>query len=216
MSEEREAGQLILSQLGMFNEAVVLYENVIEPAIAKGFDKCIETFANDNEWSGEYEFHTENSNCWLAPKQWITNPGDEKPEFKAWFELDCVDGDGDFWGALFCRVGTKGGEAGFAFEITPSCFGGKNAWKACAKQIPQEVIAKLGELGFKNKNNGRFFLPVYLDNQQLAQSWLDYGVFTHDDDSLAPLRNALEKLKDAAPLFDGIVKGCVTAVPVKD
>jgi hypothetical protein len=215
MSTEREAGQLILAQLKIFNEAAVLFENVISVSIYEGIDECVRDFADNNDWSGKYRFHIDDRSCWLAPKQWITNPGEDKPERKAWFNVG-RHGDDDYWTASFCRVATQGGEAGFFFETDPACFGGPKAWKACVPKFPKEVITKLEGLGFRNERNGIFFLPVLLNNQSLAQSWLDNGKFAHDDDSFAPLRNALEKLKDAVPLFDGIMKGCVPASPAKD
>lgn len=205
MSEDKKAGHLILSRLGMFNEAVVLFENVIEPAMKKGIDACAEYFVEENDWCGEFEFHSDDS-CWLAPAHWRSNPGDEDPELKAWFEIDYIEDNNDFWTALFCGVATQGGEAGFSFCIDPASFGGKNAWNACAKKIPQDLILALDGIGFKNLGKGKFFLPVRLDCQQLAQSWLEFGEFTRDDDSLIPLAASLEKLKQAVWIFDQIMQ----------
>lgn len=211
MSEESKAGELILSQLGMFNEASVLFANIVEPAFLEGIDACVESFAGDSEWKGECDFHIDDGSCWFAPKSWMTNQDEDKPEFKARFEIDSIDGDSDYWAALFCGVATQGGRAGFMFQIDPSCFGGKNAWNACVKRIPQDLISRLTNLGFLNQNKGKFFLPVLLNNHLLAKSWIEYGEFTADDDSFEPLRQALEKLKQAVPILDQIMQGCTSA-----
>lgn len=213
MSEDRKAGQLILSQVGMFNEAVVLFENTIQPAVLAGIDACVESFAEDNGWDGEFEANE--INCWLAPRTWITNPGAEEPEFKAKFEIDYIDSNDDYCTACFCGVATQGGQAGFVFSIDPGCFGGKTAWNACARKIPQDLIAQLTRLGFQNKDKGQFFLPITLDPQQLAQSWADSGEFTQDDDCFKPLYAALEKLKQAVPVFEQIMQNCASAAPGK-
>ncbi len=214
MSEEKKAGQLILSQLKMFNEAAVLFEQVVEPAILKGIDATVESFTEENDWDGEYELES-GDNCWLAPRTWIINPGEEESEFRACFSINFIDNNDDYCAALFCEVATQGGRAGFLFEIDPSAFGGKNAWNACAKKIPQELISKLTVLGFQDRNKGSFFLPVTLDNQMLANSFFEYGEFTEDDDSFAPLLAALETLKQAVPIFDQIMQYCSAASPVK-
>ncbi|MBC7163158.1 MAG: hypothetical protein H5U26_13770 [Immundisolibacter sp.] len=216
MSEDKKAGQLILSQLKMFNEAAVLFEQVVEPAILKGIDVTVDSFAEKNDWDGEYELESDND-CWLAPKAWITNPGEEGPKFKAQFAIDYIDGDDDFWSALFCDVATQGGRAGFLFKIDVGAFGLRNTRSAWVKTIPQELISKLTALGFQNRNKGNFFLPVTLDNQMLANSFLEYGEFTEDDDIFAPLLSALEILKQAVPIFDQIMQYCSAACgPVGD
>ncbi len=214
MSEDKKAGQLILSQLKMFNEAAVLFEQVVEPAILKGIDETVESFAEENDWEGEYEMES-NEDCWVAPKIWIINPAEEDPDFKAWFQVGYIDNNGDYSTAMFCDVATQGGRAGFLFEIDASAFDGKNAWNACAKKIPQEHISNLTALGFQNRNKGSFFLPVTLDNQTLANSFLEYGELTEDDDSFAPLLAALEILKQAVPIFDQIMQNCSAASPAK-
>lgn len=211
MSEDKKAGQLILSQLKMFNEAVVLFENVISPAINRGIDSCVENFVEKNDWLGEFEFESDNKKCWLAPGHWCSNPAEEDPEFRAWFEIECIEDGDNYWAALFCGVATQGGEAGFKFCINPRIFGGKNAWNASAKKIPQDIILKLEGLGFKNLGRGEFFLPVLLDSQKMSQSWFEFGEFTKDDECFTPLCAALEKLKQAVQTFDQVMQNCAAS-----
>jgi len=198
MATDRKAGQLILSQLKMLNESIFLLEETIEPAILEGIDASVESFAEKHDWVGEYTLATDDD-CWLAPKTWISNPEDEDPEYKAWFAIDCIDGDKDYWVSLFCEAAAQGGRAGFRFTINSDILGGKNAWNAYAKKIPQELISKLTELGFQNLGKGNFFLPVKLDSEALGNSFLEYGKFSNDDDSFAPLLDAMEKLKKPPP-----------------
>jgi len=214
MATDRKAGQLILSQLKMLNESIFLLEETIEPAILEGIDASVESFAEKHDWVGEYTLATDDD-CWLAPKTWISNPEDEDPEYKAWFAIDCIDGDKDYWVSLFCEAAAQGGRAGFRFTINSDILGGKNAWNAYAKKIPQELISKLTELGFQNLGKGNFFLPVKLDSEALGNSFLEYGKFSNDDDSFAPLLDAMEKLKKAAPIFDQIISNYPAASPTK-
>ena len=53
---ERQAGILILSQLKMFNEAVVYFEKHLSPAFWKSFDQCVERFMKDNSWVGKANY----------------------------------------------------------------------------------------------------------------------------------------------------------------
>lgn len=206
MAEERKAGELILSKFEIFNEAVVLFETVIQPAIDQGVDKCVASFGIDNDWFGEYDFESD-KNCWIAPKSWAINDEDDKPNYKAWFHIDCINSNNDYWTATFCGIGTENGEAGFLFAVDPKSFGGKNAWNAYTKLIDQKLISQLTAIGFRNMDKGKFFLPVRLDISQLGKSWLEYGEFSNDDDSLAPLSTAMAAMKQSVPIFDAIMGG---------
>lgn len=206
MPTENTAGKLILSKLGMFNEAVVLFENTIEPSLLEGFDRVIGDFADKYNWAGEFDLHGENYSCWLAPENW----GVAKPEndlvYKASFEMDYIHGDDDYWAALFCNQGVDGGQAGFKFVVKPNREkGGKKAWNAYAKEIGHASIAELASLGFKNLGGGVFFLPILLDEDILASTWDASGKFSHDDDAFNPLTDGLEKLKTAEKIFTQIL-----------
>lgn len=209
MSEERKAGQLILSQLGMFNEARILFENTVEPAVLSGIDSCIESFAEENDWDGVYKLASKDD-CRFAPKRWISNPGERRLIFTAKFQIECLEDNDDYWTAVFCGKASQGGQAGFMFSLDPSFLSEKIDWNIFTQKIPQELIFQLTtSLGFQNTTNGKFFLPVLLNNEQLAKSWLNVGEeFSADDKSLIPLREALEKLKQAVPIFDQIMQNC--------
>jgi|GEM_PF-427389 len=209
MADERKAGSMILSQLGMFNEAVILYGNVVEPTILKAIDKSIENFTDENNWEGEFDLAGDDNDCWLYPAEWnIAGPGEE-PAPKARFSIDCINGDDDYWAALFCRQGSTGGEAGFIFDVDPTKFNGRRAWNTYTTTIDPVLIATLDRAGFNALGRGKFFLPVHLDANLLASAWETYGEEEISefamDDSLKPLTIALETLKRSCETFEKIM-----------
>lgn len=207
MSKGNEAGTLIFNQLKTFNESVVYFGQTLEPAVLKGLDSCIEAFCEESPgWYGEFDL-TEESDCWLAPKQWNLTPRDDEPDFKAWFGIDCINDNDDYWVAVFCSAASAGGQAGFMFDYQAKEFGGKTAWKNCVKNAGQ-VVNDIVALGFKNMNDGRFFLPVRLDASELAKTWDDSGTFEKNDDCFQPVRDALEIVAKSVPYFDALMQGC--------
>lgn len=77
---ERQAGVQLLSHLKMFNEAVVYFEQHLDPAFWKSFDKCIERFIKSHDLAGDANYEHK-SYCWLAPQNWII----ENNNWKYWF-----------------------------------------------------------------------------------------------------------------------------------
>lgn len=209
MTKVHEAGTLILSQLKTFNESVVYFENMVEPAFFDAIDSCVKKIYEDSEgWCGESELAND-SNCWLAPDCWNTNPDEEDPDLKAWFEVDMINADDnkDYWTSLFCGVGSASGEAGFMFRCQVKEFGGKVAWKNHIKS-QEKFVYSIEKLGFKNQNNGSFFLPVRIDFSELAKTWDDAGELKGDDDCFQPVRDALETVAQSVPLFDALMQKC--------
>ena len=208
VADERKAGVLILSNLGMFNEAAVLFEKVVQPAILKAINYSIETFAEENDWDGEFDLAGHNNECWLAPLAWNIAEPDDEVCYKASFDIDFINGANDYLTALFCKQGTEGGEAGFMFNIDPRLFGGKTAWNYYIKSINPELIAKLEKAGFKRQGKGKFFLPVHLDVNEIKSAWEKYGEENMEnfaDDALAPLNLALQLIQSYCGTFDEIM-----------
>lgn len=206
-----KSGELMLSELKMFNEAAVMYDTTIEPKFQEGIDKCVEHFSKTNDWIGEFKLEAD-SDCWLTPKSWCTNSKEKTKDsdFKAIFYIDCLNDEDDvddYWSALFCGVAVKNGKAGFIFEVNYSQFNGKSSWNTYTKSIPAELTNALAKIGFENKGKGVFFLPVCLDNKILAQSWLNYGKFDKNHNAFLPLYDAMDTLKKSVPIFDKIIKG---------
>lgn len=215
MADEFQAGKMILSQIGMFNEAVNLFGNVVEPAVLGAIDECIEAFATAEQWVGNFELAGEDSECWLAPAQWNVGADNSDLDPKAWFEIDCVNGEDDYWTALLCNQGSAGGDAGLMFGADEGTFGKKMAWNKSFRLIEDALTGELKSLGFKLVDNAdgkkTFFLPIVLDAVKLAETWGNDGEFSDVDPCLEPVKAALEKIKMAWPIFDAILN----AWPVK-
>lgn len=209
MANGHAAGTLILNQLKTFNDSVVYFEQVLSPALLKGIDSCVEAFCEElDDWDGEFNLADDND-CWLQPIKWVITQGDNDPENKASFYIDYINDNDDLdsWVALFCGVSNTGGEAGFMFDCNKKVFGGKTAWKNCIKKA-NKTLDDILVLGFKNMNDGTFFLPVKLDSQLLAKTWDESGQFTKEDDYFQPIYEALETLAKSVPLFDALMQSC--------
>jgi hypothetical protein len=210
MADEYQAGKMILSQISLFNEAANLFGNVVEPAMLHAIDECTEVFAKDEQWVGTFELGGDDDDCWLAPAQWNVGEDNTDLDRKAWFAIDNICDDDDYWTALFCNQGRAGGEAGFMFGADEGTFGKKMAWNRSFSKIDQATTADLKKLGFKivenNEGKKTFFLPVHLDAARLAEIWGTDGDFSAVDSCFEPVKIALEKIKTAWPIFDAILK----------
>lgn len=197
---ERQAGVLILSQFKMFNEATVLFEQQIEPAFSKGFDQCVLAFIKNNNWGGEAEF-TKKGYLWCGPLGWLI----ADKEWKYWFETHFTVSEGnDFYLAVMTNTHTESGIFGFQFALNAGWFGGAKKLNAYASNIPEEYRKKLESLTFVDQGKGKFFLPVTLDVNQLTECWQENGEFPAEHEVFTPLRDALDRLRQSAAIFDAI------------
>lgn len=217
MANEFQAGKMILSQIGMFNEAAKLLEQDVETSVLGAIDECVEAFVKTEQWVGNFELagDDDDSTCWLAPAQWSVGEDHNDPDAKAWFALDNIKDDTDCWTALFCNQGSAGGEAGFIFGADEGIYGKKMAWNKSFRQIDEASISALKKLGFKivENDDGKqtFFLPIHLEAVALAETWGNDGEFSNVDPCFDPVKSALATLKTAWPIFDAILN----AFPVK-
>ena len=215
MTQNHTAGTLLFKQLKTFNESVVYFEQTLQPALLKAIQDCVEDFCSSgSDWHGHFDL--ENEDWQLAPLDWLIEHEEETDEeevsflkqtHKAIFEINYIEDNDDYWSALFCGVGTAGGEAGFMFDCDGKAFGGKNAWKRCVRQATSQ-LDQLAKLGFKDLGDGNFFLPVRLNTDALASTWEESGKFDKDDDCFQPVRDALECIAKAAPVFDALMNSC--------
>lgn len=212
MTQNHTAGTLLFKQLKTFNESVVYFEQTLQPALLKAIQDCVEDFCSSGSgWHGHFDF-PEEFDCRMAPLHWLIEQGEEEVSFqkqthKAIFKIHYIEDNDDYWPALFCGVGTAGGEAGFMFDCDGKAFGGKNAWKRCVRQATSQ-LDQLAKLGFKDLGDGNFFLPVRLNTDALASTWEESGKFDKDDDCFQPVRDALECIAKAAPVFDALMNSC--------
>lgn len=207
MSESKTSGEFILNNLQIFDEAVCFFENSINPQIENGIDNCIEEFSQENDWKGNFQLEENNDN-WLRPQNWETEDG-----LEAWFSIESTESSDDhesYWITLFCNKSSNNCEAGFFFDVETKHFGGKRAWDAHIKSLPEEQKISLQKIGFK-QFKGRFFLPITLSNEELAKSWQAEDPFTSDDECFEPLRDALEKLKQSVPIFEAIMESALAS-----
>jgi hypothetical protein len=215
MTSEFQAGKMILSQISMFNEAVVMFETVIEPAAMGAIDECVQAFAKEEKWDGGFKLKGENEDCWLAPKQWDIAEKDDEPQSKAWFAIDYIQRQGDYQAALFCEQGSAGGKAGFLFKVNPGVYGTEAACSKYLRSLNGDKIEQLRKFDLElveyKKGKSTFFLPIVLNAESLAETWGNSGEFSAENPCFEPVKVALEKLKMAWPIFDGILK----AWPVK-
>ena len=199
-NEERQAGTLLLSQFKMFNEAVVVFEQQIDPAIWKGIDLCAAAFIKERAWEGETDI-AESGTFWFAPKLWMTDDA----VYKYFYEsFSNHNNEVDYELALLTGCGTKQGQFGFRFLPSKAIFGPDRRLKAIASNIDQAARIKLSKLKFQDLGKGAFFLPVTLDLSLMAECWQENGEFPADHELFAPLRSALETLEEAFPIFDDI------------
>lgn len=198
-SEERQAGTLLLSQFKMFNEAVVVFEQQIDPAIWKGVDLCAAAFIKERGWEGETDI-AESGAFWFAPKAWKVDE-----EYRYFYESFSTSSEGpDFQLALLTGCGTEQAQFGFRFHPSKAIFGPDRRLKAIASNIDQASRIALSKLMFQDLGKGAFFLPVTLDLALMADCWRENGEFPPDHELFAPLRSALETLEKAVPIFDAI------------
>lgn len=204
MSDTREAGKMILENLGMFNEAVRLYEECIQPEIFSNIEQLVKRRAEAYGWECADDW--ENTGIWVAPVEWNASENNKeapsKAHFSFWWEEKDVTNSYEL--ADICGVGQT--TMGFWFEITPSTFGGKTLWNAFAKTISAEMAQKIAEFGFRDKEKGTYFLPVKLQHMELASAWIneDYA------ECLKPINDALETLKAAQGVFDDLLTKALT------
>jgi hypothetical protein len=197
---ERQAGILLLSQLKMFNEAVVYFEQHLSPAFWKSFDKCIERFIKDHSWAGKANYEHQNY-CWLAHPCWVI----EGVNCKYWFENSSTVSEGnDYTLAVLTGTGTEQGHFGFEFKLNNGYFGGVKKIASYTNNIQQQYREQVQNLGLVDQGKGRYFLPVIIDPNLLTECWKEYGEFPVEHEVFSPLRIALETLLQSTKILDAI------------
>jgi hypothetical protein len=202
MSDSREAGSVMLSQLDIFNETVKLFENDIDPEIRAAIADVF-IAAAENNWIGGYEDAV--PELWLALSSWDAAEPDGKLDLIASLDLvDVSEDSSNYFLAALC--GLSGAEAGLKFFISHGHVGGGSIWRkyvqSWKEKTPKAVLA-LEELGFKDlTGKGEFFLPVIINTDALANAYRN----NEYDEALQPLNNALEIVKQSLKHFDAIIK----------
>lgn len=198
MSESRKAGSIILANLAMFNEAVVLFENEIQPQFLLELDKAIESWTKEQEWFGQFEEHTDdNGQTWLLPQEWLDDKAEDENYVQARFTLGFSNGDSNaYYLADLCNVGQD--EMGFIFQVKYGEFGGKTAWNKFAKSVPISIVESLRGLGFNDYGKGVFFIPIKLNPSLLASAWENEDY----EELMQPVIVVLENIKQSVAIFN--------------
>jgi len=193
MSDNKEAGRIILADLKMFNEAVILFEQEIDPAFWLEFNKAIECWAKDRRWNIGGDMELENKYSWLAPEVY-----EEKLRFDFKSDVKQENGWLSYSLANLCGVGTAIGGLLFSYEVE-----GKG-WKRAARSIRDDYTDRLKPLGFSTSNSDEnpFYLPLQLDASGLVDAWINDDF----DELLCPLVTALGNLEKAVPILNEFVE----------
>ncbi|HMX99074.1 MAG TPA: hypothetical protein PKL69_13025 [Agitococcus sp.] len=198
MSESRKAGSIILANLAMFNEAVVLFENEIQPQFLLELDKAIESWTKEQEWIGQFEEHTDGQ-TWLLPQEWLYDDAEGEKSSQARFTLGFFNGDSNaYYLADLCNVGQD--EMGFIFQVKYGEFGGKTAWNKFAKSVPISIVETLQGLGFNDCGKGVFFIPIKLNPNLLVSAWENEDY----EELMQPVIVVLENIKQSVAIFNEV------------
>lgn len=212
-SNERKAGSLILSQIAMFNEAMILFSETVQPEVLGCIDKIVEEFCKKSDkWTGTFEFK-DNEECYVYLQDWNHSKELESAEPIAWFAIDAEKECEDFWTAIFCNESRGGIEAGFKFSVDHSVFGRKQAWKNYISMLDQTIAAELESLGFKNigrQNEGNYFIPFHLIAETLASAYEDTNGLDYEHEAFDPVWEALKKIDASADLFQKLISQAPT------
>ena len=206
MNDPKKAGALILNNLGMFNEAALLFTDEIEVKIFEKIKEEIEKWCQENDWEGKGD--------WYGDPMLVSQPTwklDNDTRYKASFIFSYEKDDhvDTYSLASFCGCGK--GHVGFWFTPDFGYFGKKQQWINFCNKSLQAVITRLQKLGFKY-DKGYWFLPVTLSSTNLAVA------YEGDDytEALQPLIDSLDQLKEAQPIFDEIISAAELAFNIKD
>lgn len=202
---ERQAGVELLSQLKMFNEAVVYFEQHLDPAFWKSFDQCIDRFIKNNNFAGDADYENKDY-CWLAPKNWLIDDDNCKYYFAT---STTVDEEFDYTLAVLTGKGIEQGNFGFEFKLNTAHFGGARNLASFNNSIPVEHKKQLKDLGLEDRGKGNYFLPVMIDSKVLADCWALHGEFRVEHEVFSPLRNALETLLKSTEMLDAMFRDAI-------
>lgn len=196
MSDNKSAGRVILSELKMFNEAAVLFEQEVHPAFMNAFGEAIQNWAKEHGWSSSVD--PDDPSYLLAPPAWNLNNKKRDDDPGARFYWGLTEDDSGYILANLCGVGSV--ITGLWFALDEKAFGGKRLWKQGLQAIASKYIERLKPLGFAYAEPD-FYLPLRLDSGKLADAWSD-DIY---DDLLEPVVVALNTLDKAVPIFDELI-----------
>lgn len=198
MSQNKEAGRMILVDLQLFNQAAVLFENEVQPEILASVANEIKAWIDEQGWRGSiYDESLDDS--WLAPNEWAFTNTKNLDDAKVFFGLSRKTESTSFALADLCGVGSAG--FGFWFVVDdPLIKKPKRKFDLAWQSVLQGYNSKLKPLGFVLEDTS-FYLPVTLDPAHLVAAWSE----DNHEELLAPMGTALNILVQAAPIFQALL-----------
>jgi hypothetical protein len=207
MSDNKEAGKLILADLAMFDQAVLLFKKEVAPEIHDKFAEAVKEWADRKEWLCNIDWdwsNTEKNSIWVAPKGWSTmgaTDNDVTADLCFNFCWPIEVGSQSFPLADLCGVGST--SMGFWFGVDNSNFPGvkKPVWKSVLESLYAEYAERLKPFGVDPGSENDFYRILNLIPSELAAAYEedDYGK------AFAPLLTVLDALEEAWPIFDEMI-----------
>lgn len=204
MSKKKEAFKLIIENIQMFDDASNLLDDEFDGEIFEAIDSVIKNF--ESKWENPRYF-TQDRYSIFYPPEWIAPNQNKSENFYAHYYIDFGYKESEkerinYWDitALFSDV--EGIVLGFYSYGRQFLKCGTKDWKVFMSE-QYKLYPKLQQLGFKhNVKGGSFYLPINPLNDQLI-------IKNYPDslrDAMEPIREALNTLKEAHPIFDEIVE----------
>jgi hypothetical protein len=194
---------LIIRNLRDVDAAAKLLYFDIQTKVGAEMDRCAKEWADSAGWVGEYALAKDETIC-FGPKGWrAPGSGSKKELFRARFHFQSGEGDDwnheldYFWLTRLCQAGN--GVVGFRWLYDLNQIGAsKRDWK----NFVGLHVPSIKQAGFEyEEKNANFFTPFCIDQEELAKCFQG-GVIA---DSMKPMRDALNRLHSAQPLFDDLL-----------
>ncbi|AJE23552.1 hypothetical protein [Azotobacter chroococcum] len=197
MNTNKQAGRMILENLQLFNQAVVLFEQELEPEIRAKFSEAIQTWANEHGWSSWVDATADIDNYSVAPPRWAFKDESGNDDANPWFEMGVVENSTNYYLAELFGVGSTSVTLWFCVNEKGLGFEGKKAWKKALQAVAEKYVEHLKPFGIVY-DESYFHLPLKLDPSKLADAWSDDSY----DELFEPLGAALDALEKAVTIFD--------------
>ena len=193
-----ELSRLIVTNLADLDTAAQYVTNELERAVAEALDQLAVTFLRNKGWAGVGKWV--NEAIWLAPEDWRKQGDHTGDDYLCHFNLEESRGKGDakdtFWLTQLLGIGDR--TLGLRWVRNDV---GKRRWRNMVCQ-QQAIIATLRARGFiYEESEGLFFLPVRINQSELAQAVGDES----PELALAPFTETLEVCFNAKFDFDALL-----------
>lgn len=218
MMSNKAAARLVIENMQMIEQARLLIEDELEPAFFKVVDSLVNERVGEfaGGWQGVFGW-ADGDEMQFAPEPWTASSNQaDKFNYKNYYaryhlSLESSEGgvlDGNHWwlSSFFTNPNDR-----YVFQFSPwyANFGklSSKLWRDFAGTKNQEY-PQIEQAGFKfNAKSGRWHLPITrLDAAVVAENYVNDTL----QDVFEPIINdALDKLLQAHPYFDKIIKSAI-------